>query len=215
MFRSDPTELYWETSSQQSCIHRTLLHQGHKSCPNIRGYVQVGNWGVFKPQTAPSCSSPGWGEACWGEETKRDGPMLAAGSVSGSWQGMCAEGQRKERQGRYFPSQQKYFTAHRPWDYTAPDMNLHTPDLCTHQTSAHTESPWVGTQALLVVASPRLHTQYHTSAGHGGQKGLCPLLRGRGTPETQKLVAHHTQSSQDGAQQGSPLLLPLQRWESR
>lgn len=114
--------------------------------------------------------------------------MLAAGSVSGSWQGMCAEGQRKERQGRYFPSQQKYFTAHRPWDYTAPDMNLHTPDLCTHQTSAHTESPWVGTQALLVVASPRLHTQYHTSAGHGGQKGLCPLLRGRAPQKLKNLL---------------------------
>lgn len=86
---------------------------------------------------------------------------------------------------------------------------------CTHQTSAQTESPWVGGQALLVVASPCLHTQNHTSAGHSGQKGLCSLLRGRGAPETQNLLLIHTQSSQDGAQQGSPLLLPLQRWESR
>lgn len=69
---------------------------------------------------------------CWGEEAKRGNPTFAAGSVSCSWQAMCAEEQRKERQGRYFPSQQKHFTVHRPWGYTAPDMYLHTPDLCTH-----------------------------------------------------------------------------------
>lgn len=99
--------------------------------------------------------------------------------------------------------------------YTDPGATQPQTRPCTHPTSAHPASPGLGGQALLLVASPCLHTQKRTSAGHGGHKGLCPLLRGRDTPKTQYLLLITPSSSQDGAQQGSPLLLPLQRWESR
>lgn len=107
---------------------------------------------MSKTQSAPSCLSPRWGEASWGEEAKRDNPISAAGSVSSSWQGMCAEEQRKERQGRCLPSLPNHPTVHSPLGCTAQTC------ACTHPSPALISRGW-GQALLLLVASPCLHTQ--------------------------------------------------------